>query len=103
MTAQVVKAEEVNWRRELRKTKFILADAEKALIAMRSAGRIVGDELNEAADALRCGNILRAIQLIEGSRRRLDIAAAVGIRTDGALLSSYEKDDGEDDGEDERD
>ena len=100
MTAEIVDAQEVNWRRELKKTKFILAEAEKSLIAMRSAGRIVGDELNEASEALRCGNILRAIQLIEGSRRRLDIAAAVGIRTDSALV---EMDEGDDDGEDERD
>jgi hypothetical protein len=95
MTAQIVKSEEVNWRRELKKTKAVLFEAEKSLVAMRVAGKIVSDELNEAADAIRCGNILRAIQLMEASRRRLDIAAAVGIRTDFPLVD-MEDEDGED-------
>jgi hypothetical protein len=88
-------------KRKLKLTQVTLFETERTLIILRSAARIASEEMSTAADSLRAGNILRAIQLIESSRRRLDIAVASGIRTDGSLVEACEKHTGDDDGEDE--
>lgn len=89
-------------KRILKRTQVTLFETERTLVLLRSAVNTATSELGNAADSLRSGNILRAIQLIESSRRRLDIAVVSGVKTDGSLVSSCEQEES-DDGEDERD
>lgn len=88
-------------KRQLKRTQVTLFETERTLVMLRSAARIASDELSRSADSLRAGNILKAISRIEGARRRLDIAVASGVKTDGSLVDACERE--EDDGEDERD
>lgn len=88
-------------KRKLKRTQVALFETERTLVLLRSAARVASIELGTASDSLRAGNILRAIQLVESSRRRLDISVASGVRTDGSLVEACEKEVGDDDGEDE--
>jgi len=90
-------------KRILKRTQVTLFETERTLVLLRSAVNTATSELGNAADSLRSGNILRAIQLIESSRRRLDIAVVSGVRTDGSLVDACNSKAGDDDGEDERD
>lgn len=89
-------------KRQLKRTQVTLFETERTLVLLRSAVRISTGELSAAADSLRAGNILKAISVMEGCRRRLDIAVSSGVKTDGSLVSSCEQEES-DDGEDERD
>lgn len=89
-------------KRQLKRTQVTLFETERTLVLLRSAVNISTKELSAAADSLRAGNILKAISAIEGCRRRLDIAVVSGVKTDGSLVGSCEKEES-DDGEDERD
>lgn len=89
-------------KRQLKRTQVTLFETERTLILLRSAGRIATNELSLAADSLRAGNILRAVSLIESSRRRLDIAISSGVKTDGKSADTFSAVEMED-GEDERD